>query len=95
MAEQVGISLVIADDPPAEGAVVETIVDPFTVKGIIDYGKLIKDFGSQAIEQPLIDRIERVTGRPAHIWLKRGYFFSHRCAFLTPHALLHRLIVAL
>jgi tryptophanyl-tRNA synthetase len=29
--------------------------------------------------QELIKRIERATKRPAHHWLKRGLFFSHRC----------------
>lgn len=26
----------------------------------------------------MIERIEKLTGRPAHPWLKRGHFFSHR-----------------
>lgn len=60
----------------------ETVVNPWTVecnslKGI-DYDKLIKQFGSTKIDQPLIDRIEKVTGKPAHPLLKRGIFFSHR-----------------
>ncbi len=44
----------------------------------IDYQKLIVKFGSQQISPDLIARIERVTGRPAHPWLRRGIFFSHR-----------------
>lgn len=40
--------------------------------------KLIDQFGSQRITPDLIARIERVTGRAAHPWLQRGYFFSHR-----------------
>ena len=30
------------------------------------------------IDTALITRIERVTGKPAHPWLRRGLFFSHR-----------------
>lgn len=61
---------------------VEDIVDPWTVvsssdKGV-DYDKLIKRFGSSQIDQELIDRFEKVTGKPVHHLLRRGIFFSHR-----------------
>ncbi|CAD5123883.1 DgyrCDS12190 [Dimorphilus gyrociliatus] len=57
-------------------------VDPWKVecnslKGI-DYDKLIKTFGSSKIDQALIDRIEKITGKPVHPLLRRGIFFSHR-----------------
>ncbi|KAK3591146.1 hypothetical protein CHS0354_040213 [Potamilus streckersoni] len=60
----------------------EDIVDPWTVvsasaKGI-DYDKLINRFGSSKIDDELIKRIERVTGKPVHHLLRRGIFFSHR-----------------
>ncbi|XP_063804717.1 tryptophan--tRNA ligase, cytoplasmic [Pseudophryne corroboree] len=60
----------------------DDFVDPWTVqtgsaKGV-DYDKLIVRFGSSKIDQELIDRIERVTGRKAHHFLRRGIFFSHR-----------------
>uniref|UniRef100_A0A8C5QYC4 Tryptophan--tRNA ligase, cytoplasmic n=1 Tax=Leptobrachium leishanense TaxID=445787 RepID=A0A8C5QYC4_9ANUR len=60
----------------------DDFVDPWTVqtgsaKGV-DYDKLIVRFGSQKIEKELIDRIERVTGKKAHHFLRRGIFFSHR-----------------
>lgn len=48
------------------------------VAGKINYAKLIERFGSQVIGQELIDRVERITKRPAHPFLKRGFFFSHR-----------------
>lgn len=54
------------------------VVSPFAVSGVINYDKLIKDFGSQRIDAALIARVEKLTGKPAHPWLKRGYFFSHR-----------------
>lgn len=55
-------------------------VDPFTVEseGAIDYDYLISSFGSQKIDPALIERIERVTGKKPHRFLRRGIFFSHR-----------------
>jgi len=44
----------------------------------IDYDKLIKQFGCQPITQDLIERMERLTGKRAHRFLRRGLFFSHR-----------------
>ena len=46
----------------------EDCVDPWNVtsksdKGI-DYDKLIKRFGSQKIDQVLLDRMEKITGKP-------------------------------
>ena len=55
-------------------------VDPWSVdadKGV-DYDKLIEQFGSQKIDQKLLDRMERLTGKKPHPWLRRGIFFSHR-----------------
>lgn len=51
---------------------------PWTVKGTINYAKLVEDFGSSLISPELLARFERVTGRRAHPWLRRGYFYSHR-----------------
>lgn len=53
-------------------------VTPWDVKGAVDYEKLIKDFGSKKIDHVLIQRLENLTKKPAHPWLKRGIFFSHR-----------------
>jgi len=68
----------VADDPVANGD--EQIVTPWAVsssKGI-DYDKLIVQFGSSAIGPELIERFEKLTGKKAHRFLKRGLFFSHR-----------------
>ncbi len=46
--------------------------------GGVDYEKLMRDFGAQAIDAALIARIERATGRRAHVFLRRGLFYSHR-----------------
>ncbi len=60
----------------------EQVVDPWTVEseGAIDYDKLIHSFGSQRIDQELLDRIQRIIGadKPIHRFLRRGIFFSHR-----------------
>lgn len=37
-----------------------------------------EQFGSQRIDQSLLDRIEKSTGKPVHPFLRRGVFFSHR-----------------
>eukprot|EP00871_Galdieria_phlegrea_P001847 jgi/Galph1/2663/GphlegSOOS_G1339.1 len=54
------------------------IVTPWEVSGVVDYDKLVEHFGSQKIDPSLIERIEKLTNRPAHPFLKRGIFFSHR-----------------
>ncbi|XP_062502294.1 tryptophan--tRNA ligase, cytoplasmic-like [Corticium candelabrum] len=59
----------------------EQEVNPWSVRGGekgIDYAKLIEKFGSQAIDKELLDRMERVTGRQVHHFLRRRIFFSHR-----------------
>ena len=56
-------------------------VTPWEVEGTdegIDYDKLIRDFGSASITPSLWGRFEQITGEPAHHWLRRGLFFSHR-----------------
>lgn len=35
-------------------------------------------FGSSKIDETLIERFEKITGRPVHHFLRRGIFFSHR-----------------
>ena len=56
------------------------VVDPWTVEseGAIDYDRLIVQFGSQHLTEDLISRIERITNRRAHRFLRRGLYFSHR-----------------
>lgn len=58
------------------------IVDPWNVASNsdtgIDYEKLIKRFGSSRIDDELIARIEKISGKPAHHLIRRGIFFSHR-----------------
>lgn len=60
----------------------EDIVDPWNVVSTsdtgIDYNKLINRFGSSKIDKELLERFEKVTGKPNHHLLRRGVFFSHR-----------------
>lgn len=58
----------------------DQIVNPWTVESeeSIDYEKLIQQFGSQRITKDLVERIERITGKKAHRFLRREIFFSHR-----------------
>ena len=53
-------------------------VTPWEVKGRIDYDKLIEQFGTQKIDEPLIKEISDLTGGKLHTMLRRGIFFSHR-----------------
>jgi tryptophanyl-tRNA synthetase len=60
----------------------EDSVDPWNIKAKsnegVDYNKLIEKFGSSPIEKSMIERIEKLTGKKAHRFLRRGIFFSHR-----------------
>jgi len=53
------------------------IVTPWEVKGEIDYSKIIKEFGTQPIDDQLLKRIKKHT-KELHPYLKRKIFFSHR-----------------
>ena len=41
--------------------------------------KLIKQFGTELIDEQLLEKFKKVTGKELHPWMKRGIFFSHRC----------------
>ncbi|GAA5926871.1 hypothetical protein JCM1841_000353 [Sporobolomyces salmonicolor] len=81
------------DDPTAaavstatEGKETEQVVTPWDVQGAvvegvqmaIDYNHLINQFGTKRIDDALLERFERLTGRKPHLLLRRGTFFSHR-----------------
>lgn len=44
----------------------------------VDYGRLVKDFGSSLLTATHLDRISAMSGEPPHLLLRRGLFFSHR-----------------
>lgn len=77
---------------PAGSKPHEQVVTPWDVQGsvssdgkqlAIDYDKLIDQFGTRRIDQAVLDRFEKLTGRKPHILLRRGMFFSHRYVTLS------------
>lgn len=60
----------------------EQVVSPWEVStkdgGKIDYDKLIDKFGCQRLDESLIQRVQRLTNRAPHVFLRRGVFFAHR-----------------
>ena len=55
----------------------EFVVTPWEVRGQIDYNHLVKEFGTQRIDDKLLNRIKKHAGE-LHYFLRRGIFFSHR-----------------
>lgn len=53
------------------------VITPYEVKGAVDYDKLIRDFGTEKIDESLLKRIKKHTGELHHL-LRRRIFFSHR-----------------
>ncbi|KAL5983190.1 hypothetical protein ACLOJK_017274 [Asimina triloba] len=60
----------------------DQVVNPWEVSAKdgdkIDYDKLIDRFGCQRLDESLVQRVERLTSRPPHVFLRRGVFFAHR-----------------
>ncbi|HID73131.1 TPA: tryptophan--tRNA ligase [Candidatus Micrarchaeota archaeon] len=52
-------------------------VTPWEVSGEVDYDKLIREFGTQKIDDALRKRMEKACGE-LHPMLRRDFFFSHR-----------------
>lgn len=52
-------------------------VTPWKVSGLVDYDKLIQEFGTQPLTLSLIKKIEKKAGKSHHM-LTRKIFFSHR-----------------
>jgi tryptophanyl-tRNA synthetase len=44
----------------------------------INYKRLVDEFGVELITDEIVSRVERLTNRSAHPWLRRKFFFSHR-----------------
>lgn len=75
-----GVVEQVEDDTSEEE---EAEITPWKVVGdVSDTGKLleklIKKFGCSPIDEELIVKIERLTGKPAPMWLRRGIVFAHR-----------------
>ena len=58
------------------------VVTPWEVEakegGKINYDKLIVDFGCSKIDASIVSRVEHLTQRPVHPFLRRNVFFAHR-----------------
>lgn len=70
-----------AEPGAAERHAAQQVVTPWAVQakdGGINYEKLIVEFGCSRMDADLVTRVERLTGRPAHPFLRRGVFFAHR-----------------
>ncbi len=52
-------------------------VTPWEVRGNVDYEKLVKQFGTQHLNEALLARLKKHT-KDLHYLLRRGLFFSHR-----------------
>ncbi len=48
-------------------------VTPWEVEGEVDYERLAREFGVRSIGKDLMDKM-----RPVHLYMRRGYFFTHR-----------------
>ena len=51
----------------------KSVVNPWEVKGDIDYGKLVKEFGTSLINDKIRNKLDKT-----HPLLRRGIYFSHR-----------------
>ncbi|KAL2687210.1 hypothetical protein Neosp_004763 [[Neocosmospora] mangrovei] len=77
----------MAEENPPKTAVQDQDINPWSVEGAqgengevaaINYDAICKKWNTSIINQELLERFERVTGRKPHRWLRRGLFFSHR-----------------
>ncbi len=55
----------------------ETVFTPWEVRGKVDYQRLVKEFGTELVDEKLLNRIKKHTGS-LHFMLRRGIFFTHR-----------------
>ncbi|MFW9963201.1 MAG: tryptophan--tRNA ligase [Candidatus Sifarchaeia archaeon] len=53
------------------------IVTPWEVEGIVDYDRLIEQFGTERITEDLRNQMYKIT-KEKHFMLERNLFFSHR-----------------
>lgn len=52
-------------------------VTPWEVEGHVDYDKLLNKFGTEEIDEPLLERLKKNAG-DLHMYFRRKYFYSHR-----------------
>lgn len=56
----------------------KTTVNPYEVSGVVDYGKLIREFGVKRLGEEELDKIASFTGGELHHYLRRGIVFSYK-----------------
>ena len=62
------------------------VVTPWKVEGIVDYDRLIEQFGTERITKQLRERIYEIT-KEKNVLLERELFFS-QCPIISPRNLL-------
>ena len=55
----------------------EMIVTPWEVSGVMDYGRLIQEFGTEPLTTEILEYLKKHTVS-LHLQLRRKIFFSHR-----------------
>ncbi|KAJ4916992.1 Rossmann-like alpha/beta/alpha sandwich fold protein [Raphanus sativus] len=65
-------------EPESSSSEKAQAVTPWVVSGNVDHEKVIEKFGSDRIDESLIARVERLTSRRAHVFLRRGVFCTQR-----------------
>ena len=53
-------------------------VTPYDVEGEVDYGRLIKEFGLEKMDEKVLNKIKKHAGGELHLMLRRGVMFAHR-----------------
>ncbi len=53
-------------------------VTPWDVEGLVDYDKLIEEFGTSPLTDELLEKTARLTKSELPIYFRRRFFFSHR-----------------
>ncbi|NPD90005.1 MAG: tryptophan--tRNA ligase [Asgard group archaeon] len=56
----------------------ESVFTPWEVRGKVDYQRLMKEFGTEPVNEKLLNRIKKHTSGSLHFMLRRGIFFTHR-----------------
>ncbi len=56
----------------------EFVVTPYEIKGKIDYGRLIEQFGTQELTPELLAKLHHLAGGELPPVLTRGIYYSHR-----------------
>ena len=54
-------------------------VTPWEIEGTVDYQKLIKQFGTSAVDKQMLEKLKNKTkSKKLHPFFRRGFIYSHR-----------------